>query len=177
MRLSHQGATASRSSAGRERGVTLIEAAFALPVFILFLFGLVDLGGAVLQTSQTSSAAADGARAASVVKDLTGAETSGPAHDKIVNAVRARLVGADDVVITISCRAASGAAYTCGTEGALRDRARVRVEVSLPYAPATFVGASLPIENITGTASMGLVELPVDLPVTPTTTTTTSPTP
>lgn len=176
MRASHHPDSGRRTPA-RERGVTLVEAAFALPVFILFLFGLVDLGLAVLQTSQTSSAAADGARAASVVKDLTGAETAGPAHDKIVNAVRARLVGADDVVITISCRTASGSVYTCGTEGALRDRARIRVEVSLTFEPATFVGASLPIENIRGTASMGLVDLPVDLPVTPTTTTITSPTP
>ena len=177
MIASHHRSRANRPTAGNERGVTLVEAAFALPVFILFLFGLVDLGGAVLQTSQTSSAAADGARAASVVKDLTGAETAGPAHDKIVNAVRARLVGAEDVVITISCRTASGSAYTCGTEGTLRDRARVRVEVSWRYEAVTFVGASLPIENITGAATMGVVELPVDLPATPTTTTTTSPTP
>lgn len=177
MRIGHHGAHARRAPGSRERGVTLVEAAFALPVFVLFLFGLIDLGSAVLQTSQTSSAAADGARAAIVIKDLTGAETSGQAHDKIVAAARARLVGqgGGNATVTISCRLPSGSTFTCGTEGSQRDRAQIRVEVTWAYEPVSFVGNALPINTITGTATMGLVQMPTNYLAA--TTTTAVPTP
>lgn len=161
-----------RSPVCRRRGshgITLVEAAFALPVFMGFLMALVDLGGAVLQTSQASSAAADGARAGIVVADLTGAETSGVAHERIVAAVKGRLVGApaDNVDVTITCLDASGVTYTCGNEGTERDRARIRVHVSWSWEPVSFVGHGLPITNITASATMGLVALPTGLPTTP----------
>lgn len=168
-----------RAVSDRERGVTIVEAVFAVPVFLLLVLGLVDLGSAVLQSSQTSSGAADGARAATVIRDLTGAETAGPAHDQIVAAARARLVGSggEDATVTISCHLPSGSTYTCGTEGSLRDRAQIKVEVSWDYEPVSFVGAALPIETITGTATMGLMVLPLDMGSGTTSTTTTAPLP
>lgn len=174
MKVSHTPRLRSHRSSGRESGITILEAAFAVPVFMFFLLALVDGGGAVLQTSQASSAAADGARAAIVIGDLTGAETSGPAHDKIVAAVRARLVGVESktAVVTVRCLTSTGSTYTCGTEGTLRDRAQVRVDVTWSWSPVSFVGHGMPIDEITGSATMGLIVLPHNFP-TPTTTTTT----
>lgn len=161
-----------------DRGVTVLEAAFSIPVLFLLILGLTDIGNAVFQTSQASSAAADGARAAIVIGDLTGAETSGPAHDAIVGAVRGRLISheGDGATITISCRTPSGSTISCASVQPQRDATRIRVDVRWQWEPVSFVGHSIPIRTIKGSATMGLVVLPVDLPA-PTTTSTTVPGP
>ena len=48
------------------RGQALVEMAFVLPLFLLLVFGLIDLGRFVLSDSILSQAAREGARVASV---------------------------------------------------------------------------------------------------------------
>src|SRR5579884_1397433 len=57
----------------RERGQTLVEMALVLPVFLLFVMGIFDLGRAVLLGNTVAEAARQGARYAVVAPtDCTG---------------------------------------------------------------------------------------------------------
>lgn len=153
-----------------ERGVAIVEAAFAIPVMFLLILGLTDIGNAIFQTSQASGAAADGARAAITIDDLSGAETGGPAHEAIKAAVMGRLVSAETAGtdITISCRHGDGTTVACAdaSDDPRRDTIVVQVEVSWDWEPLSFVGHSIPVRTIEASSTMGLVVLPMDLPPT-----------
>ena len=58
------------------RGQSLVETALVLPIFLLILFGLVDVGRLVYTNSMTSQAAREGARLASVQARWIGATTA-----------------------------------------------------------------------------------------------------
>ena len=45
-----------------EQGVTIVEAAFVIPILFLFMFALIDIGLWEYQRTQASAAARDGAR-------------------------------------------------------------------------------------------------------------------
>ena len=78
---------------GRARGQSLVEFALVLPVFLFMLFGLIDVGRFVFQSSTLSQAAREGARLASVEASYRGSSdpacgTSGgpvcPANDSML---------------------------------------------------------------------------------------------
>lgn len=52
--------------ADRTRGQSLVEFALAFPIFILLIFGLIDLGRAVFVSNSLAEAAREGARYGSV---------------------------------------------------------------------------------------------------------------
>jgi hypothetical protein len=60
-----------------ERGAVLVEAALAIPILLLVLFAILEIGGSLLAYSGTASAARSGARAAS----LAGAD---PMADSLI---------------------------------------------------------------------------------------------
>jgi hypothetical protein len=79
----------------RRRGQGLVEFALVIPVFLLVLFGLIDIGRYVYLTSSLSQAAREGARLASVEVSYRGSAdpacgTSGgpacPANDTALRA-------------------------------------------------------------------------------------------
>ncbi len=154
MTLSHQRATAPspRRSHHRHRGVTIVETAIVLPLFLTMVFGFIDVGLAVFQTSQATSAAADGARAGILW------EPDSPQEAAIEDAVRGRLVGQDVGSIDITCLTETGTAIACA--GVNPDSGFVRVEVSWPYEPLSFVGAAFPDQDISGTATMAIIRQP-----------------
>ncbi len=49
-----------------ERGSTLVEAAFVMPIFLLLVFGVIEFAGVVMTQSGTSNGAQAGARMATV---------------------------------------------------------------------------------------------------------------
>ena len=51
---------------GGERGATLVEFAFILPVFVLFVFGIIDFGWAFAQNLDVKQGAREGGRIVSV---------------------------------------------------------------------------------------------------------------
>lgn len=61
----------------RQAGQSIVEFALVLPIFILFLFGLIDGGRLVYQHSVLSQAAREGARLASVEAGWIGASDAG----------------------------------------------------------------------------------------------------
>ena len=77
------------------RGQSLVEMALTLPVILLMLFGIVELGRAFLIYSEVSNAAREGAR-----YGMVHPGDSAP----IVEAARARVavVPADQIAVTVS---------------------------------------------------------------------------
>ena len=81
------------------RGVAAVEFAFAFPILILLLVGILDIGRALWTTSTLDHAAREGARYAS----LRGAESRYPASDAEIQAfVRNRAIGIDSSDLTVS---------------------------------------------------------------------------
>ena len=145
---------------GGERGVTVVEAAFALPVLLLFIFGLVDLGMWTLNVNQATNAARDGARAG--VLGHVGADIPGSdAEQHIVAAVEAHLDrGVDDVDIT--CVDPNGTALA-SCAGARVDVDRIRVEVEWHWTLVTPIAAILGYDQgrARGSATMTIVGSPL----------------
>jgi Flp pilus assembly protein TadG len=54
------------SPGGGERGATLVEFAFILPVFVLFVFGIIDFGWAFAQNLDVKQGAREGGRIVAV---------------------------------------------------------------------------------------------------------------
>lgn len=78
---------AQRRKRNDRRGTTTVEAAFVLPVFFLFVFGVFQLGHAQMVSNMLKSAARNGAR--------LGA-TEGVPSDQVVDRVRDILSSAID---------------------------------------------------------------------------------
>lgn len=144
----------------KERGVSVVEAAFALPVMFLFIFGLVDLGMWTFNSNQATNAARDGARAGILSYELADVEGS-PDHDAIVAAVQAHLpegtIESSDV--TVECIGP----VTCVDAIPELDRIKVHVEWewSLITPVATVIGVSEGVSA--GSATMALIGRPIDL--------------
>lgn len=158
------GGAARRS---RQRGATIVEAAFAIPIFILMLLGLVDIGLGVFQTSQATSGASDGARVAIV---WPPSPTNLDAHfDKIRAAVRGRLAGQSipDSDIMITCSTPNDTAISCTSPTLNPQRDRVKVTVRWRWRPVLFVGAALPVQDIKGTTTMAIVSQPKPVTASP----------
>jgi Flp pilus assembly protein TadG len=64
-----------KGTARRSGGQALVEFAFVLPVFLLVLFGIFDVGRAVYVNSTLSQAAREGARLAAVEAAWVGRDT------------------------------------------------------------------------------------------------------
>jgi hypothetical protein len=104
----------------RSRGQALVEFSLVFPVFILLLFGLIDLGRLVYANNALAEAAREGARWGSVQA------RSGTALGDIESHTREQVAGVGPVTVTASCvkRAADG--QPCGP----LDMLEVRVEGS-----------------------------------------------
>jgi Flp pilus assembly protein TadG len=169
--LSHHPAPAGRPVAAgarrhRSRGAAIAEAAFAIPIFLSMLLGFVDLGFAVFQTSQASSAAADGARTGIV--DHRDADESGSTNRlAIETSVKARLVGQKIDTIAVVCLTPEEATVACDDADPETDR--IRVTVTWRFRPISPVGNLLPVQDISGSATMGIIRQPSAAPTTPTT--------
>jgi len=72
-----------------QRGATLVEFAFVLPVFILFLFAIIDFGWLFTQFLDVKQGAREGARLA-IVNDCPGITNARDCGQSIVNKICAR---------------------------------------------------------------------------------------
>lgn len=163
---------ARRSRRGSE-GVTIVEAAFALPIMLTFIFGLVDLGMWTLNANQATNAARDGARLA-ILDFATADDQTSAMHADIVDAVQSRLESEKVEAVSVSCIDDGGAPISCST--AEVDIDSVRVEVEWAWDLVTPVAAILGYDRgeATGSATMKLVGRPLPGGSTPSSTTSTS---
>jgi Flp pilus assembly protein TadG len=143
-----------------ERGVTIVEAAFVIPLLFLFMFGLIDIGIWEYQSSQASAAARDGARVG-ILKYLS-ADADGTANNTAIrNEVAARL-GGQSYNLTVSClQEGSTTAKPCNS-AVLVDQDRIKVVVSWDYDSLTYVGRFVAgsTHTVTGSAVMTIHGLP-----------------
>lgn len=130
-----------------ERGQSLVEFALAVPIFILILIGLFDMGRAVYAFNTISNASREAARVAIV--NQTPADVEGEA---LKQAVSLGLSAAD---VTIAYLDPSGAGACSGDIG-LGCRASVTVQY-------TFTAATPVIGQIVGPFTMtAATEMPVE---------------
>lgn len=159
----------------RDDGVTIVEAAFALPILLTFVFGLVDLGMWTLNANQATNAARDGARAA--VIDFRDADDQGSAHHQaVIDAVEGRLAGQDVEAVDVTCVDAAGTELS-SCDAAVVDQDSLRVDVRWSWQLLTPVATILGYDEgaATGSATMQIVGRPLAGTSAPTTTTTTTP--
>ena len=147
-----------------DSGVTVVEAAFVLPLLFMFIFGLVDLGMWTLNANQASNAARDGARVGILAYPLPGfaiATEKEEAKAAIIEAVKARLPEGtvDDSDVTITCLADDGTTVSCADP----NPDRVKVDVVWAWRLVTPVATMLGIEEgaATGSATMEIVGRPM----------------
>jgi Flp pilus assembly protein TadG len=167
----------------RTRGQSLVEFALVLPIFILMLFGLVDMARLVHANSALSQAAREGARVASVQAYWVG-ETGtdcgpgGPTCPANEAAFRANVLSAAngmmDAVGTIanaqlhvSCTGASASApsgawtsppNSCSSQTVRQaPGSRVSVRVAMSFQPITpIIGQLIGILNLSGSVTMSI---------------------
>ena len=143
-----------------ERGATIVEAAFVIPLLFLFIFGLIDIGLWEYQGSQASAAARDGARVGILL--YLSADTTGSANNTAIsNAVAARL-GGQSYNLTVSCLNEGNSTAKACDSGVLVDRDRIKVVVTWQHPSLTYVGQFVAgnSQTVTGSAVMTIHGLP-----------------
>jgi len=143
-----------------ERGVTIVEAAFVIPLLFLFIFGLVDIGLWEYQRTQASAAARDGARVG-ILRYLT-ADTDGSANNTAIkDAVAARL-GGQSYSVTVTCLHEGNSTTRPCDSAVLVDQDRIKVVVTWQHASLTYVGQFVAgsAQTVTGSAVMTIRGLP-----------------
>jgi len=89
----------TRDAQGRGRGQALVEFALAVPIFLLILFGLVDVGRLVYINNAASEAARDGARWGTVA----GRSADSTTWDQIETTTIGRTTAIPQPTATVSC--------------------------------------------------------------------------
>jgi Flp pilus assembly protein TadG len=153
----HGFAMIRRTGSPGEHGQSLVEFSLILPVFILMLFGILDMGRAIYAYNTVADAARDGVRVAIVnqiqtspdcVQDRPIQNPSTPHWSiKACAAKSAVSLGIQPADVTVSYAAPPGVALTCSPTVAVGCIASVTVDY-------TFRAVTPVIGNIVGAISM-----------------------
>jgi Flp pilus assembly protein TadG len=172
MRIFHGSSTGSTSERAR-RGQSLVEFALVLPIFMLLLFGLIDMGRYVYLNSTLSQAAREAARVAAVEAFWIGSTDAscgtfgGPICPANLAALRAdMLVGANRMMAPFGSIAIADLYTDCSITGASPVTTKscadtainrlVSVRVVVIFRPITPVVSSM-FSSITTQASATMV--------------------
>jgi Flp pilus assembly protein TadG len=141
-----------------DEGVTLVETALVLPLLFLLVFGLVDVGLWVFDSTQAAAAARDGARVA--ILNYLSADVPGSADRATVLAATARHTDVAAPTLTVRCLHPDGTVIACAE--ALAGEDRVEVGVSWERQAVTYAGRLLgdSARRVSGTSAMNLVGRP-----------------
>jgi Flp pilus assembly protein TadG len=154
---------------GDERGVTIVEAAFVIPILFLLVLSMVDIGLWEFETSQASNAARDGGRVGILRYNTAAGSTGSPGgadFQAINSAVRARLAN-QSYTLTVSCVGPTSETTIAGNCGSASvgfgpsDTDRIKIVVNWSRASLSPIGKLFGVsQTVTGTAVMQLVGLP-----------------
>ncbi len=116
--------------------MTLVEVAFVLPLLFFMVFGLIDLGMWVFDSTQASAAARDGARAA--ILNYRAADVPGSADRGTVQAATSRHIDVSAPTVAVRCLRQDDTSVVCNQ--AVPGEDRIEVSVSWERSTLTFVG-------------------------------------
>ncbi len=130
---------------GSERGASMVEAALAVPIILIVLFGLVDFGRYIATTTTVTNASREAARYAAGTGVGSGTVARYADCDGMRDAARQFGVIAEptDGQITLQFDEGPGTSVflTCSgssvTESDVESGDRIRVTVDVPYQPVT----------------------------------------
>lgn len=148
-----------------DRGASLVEAAFALPIFFLLVLGLVDFGLVGFNDNQAGNAARDGARVGII--NYLEADVAGSADRLAIEAaVQKNLPGVsasdDGLTIEVDCIDPDDIALaSCAVADVDRDRVRVRVRWNQPFASPVANALGFRTATVTGESAMVIVGAPI----------------
>ncbi len=144
----------------RERGVSTVEAAFALPVLFTLVLTFFDFGSWVLQSNQAAAAARDGARVG-ILHYVSADVPASSDYTAIQTAVRRRLAGQAYTSLTMTCVGPSSTTpVSGGCAAATVDTDRITVNLSWTRTAWSPIGRLFGSQTIRGTATMTINGLP-----------------
>jgi len=118
----------------RRTGAAIVEAALALPVFMVMLLGIIEFGQAMMVQQVVTTAARDACRNASL-RGSTNTNVRSDVEQFLSNSIG---VSAGDVTVTFSIIGATGSS-TNGTEvSTAGEDDVVTVQVRVPYNAVSF---------------------------------------
>lgn len=155
-------------SARREKGATVVESAFVLPIFFLLLLGLIDFGLLALESNKASNAARDGARVGIIDYQQADVVGSGD-YNAIKAAIEKNLPGRTipDADLVVECLTPAGSTVTCANAVLDEDRLSVSVEWQRDSISPITAALGFGSVGVTGESRMTIVGRPVSGPVTP----------
>lgn len=133
----------------RSRGQALVEFALVFPLFILLLFGLVDLGRLAYINNAIAEAAREGARWGTV----QGRSVSAAGRTNIANQTRSLMAAVPNPTVTVTCEDVFGVTRsTCTTGNVLVVRVDTTVGMLTPVVgqlvgPRTYTAISRMVVN------------------------------
>jgi len=123
-----------RRRPGRTKGQAIAEFALAVPIFLLMIFGLLDIGRLVY----INNAIAQGAREAARWGSVQGRSASAASRASIAAYARASMAAVPSPAVSVTCEDASGTVIVqCGSNDLLI------VQVSSPVSMFTPLIAQL----------------------------------
>ena len=88
---------AGRKVAGKRRGAATVEFAFVAPIMILFMFGMVEIGGLMMIKNAATHASREGARLA-----VTPTATSAEVQQRVMEQIRMYTNASASVIVSPS---------------------------------------------------------------------------
>lgn len=158
-----------------DSGATLVEAAFALPIFFLILLGLIDFGMMAFDANRASNAARDGARVGIINYRYLDAPASDPKapgakdFDLLKAAIQQNLPNRtiQDADLDVRCITPGGADTPCLTATVDVDRVSVTLDWQRESISPVSQALGFASVDISGTARMTIVGSPVGGAVVP----------
>lgn len=140
----------------RRTGQSLVEFAIVLPIFLLLLFGLIDIGRFVYSVNALSEAAREGTRLGSVAA-WTQSCPKLPREACVEAVTKARLAGVPGAVAVASCQRyiADAASPSPVARGTCRTNDLLTVKVDADFEVLTpIIGQLLHTTKISGTSQV-----------------------
>ena len=134
-------------------GQSLIEFALVLPIFLLLLFGLIDIGRYVYTANALNQAAREGARYGSVAGGTIGC--SGGRAACVRTTTLARLAGVPGATVTVACQRSTAGSWSSPSVSSCRTNDLLAVTVDANFEVLTpIVGQLIGSRHLTGYAQV-----------------------
>ena len=137
----------------RRAGQSLVEFALVLPIFLLLLFGLIDIGRYVYTANALNQAAREGARYGSVAGGTTGC--SGGRESCVRQQTLGRLAGVPGATVTVACQRSTAGSWSSPAASSCRTNDLLAVTVDADFQVLTpVIGQLVGPRHLTGYAQV-----------------------